>query len=67
MQVLQKITELPRQPNQPWSILEASRFLGVSSRHLIRQIELSKVRTIRMGRRRLIPDAEVQRVATEGL
>jgi hypothetical protein len=38
----------------------------VSTRHLIRLIDASKVKSIQIGRRRLIPDSEVQRLAREG-
>ena len=47
----------------PWSIPDAAEFLGVSERHLYRQLDANKVRSVRIGRRRLIPDAEVQRLA----
>jgi len=56
----------PRPPGAPWPIPEAARFLTISERHLYRLIDANKVRSLRIGRRRLIPDAEVQRLAHEG-
>ena len=55
-----------RQPGQPWSIDDASRHLGISDRHLRRLCDLGRVKTIAYGRRRMIPDAELQRIANEG-
>jgi hypothetical protein len=40
--------------------------LGVSVRLLHRLAGLDRVRTIRLGRRRLVPDKEVQRLARDG-
>lgn len=56
----------PRPPGSPWSIPEAARFLGVSERHLYRLIDADKVKSVRLGRRRLIPAAEVERLAGRG-
>lgn len=55
-----------RTPGGPWSIPDAARFLTVSERHLYRLLDANKVRSVRLGRRRLIPDAEVQRLAGHG-
>lgn len=55
-----------RPPGSPWSINDAARFLHVSTRHLHRLLDVNKVRSLRLGRRRLIPDVEVQRLAREG-
>jgi excisionase family DNA binding protein len=57
----------PRSPGAPWSLQEAAPFLSVSLRYLFRLAATQKVRTIRIGRRRLLPDAEVRRLANEGL
>jgi excisionase family DNA binding protein len=56
-----------RSPGSPWPIAEAAAYLSVSARHLHRLIDAEKVRSILLGRRRLIPDAEVRRLAVEGL
>jgi len=56
----------PRPPGSPWAFAEAAPFLGVSKRHLFRLADQNKVRTIRIGRRRLLPDSEVLRLAREG-
>ena len=55
-----------RAPGSPWSIQDAAEFLHVSTRHIHRLLDANKVRSLRLGRRRLIPDAEVQRLAREG-
>jgi len=55
-----------REPGAPWTIGHAARHLQISDRHLRRLIEENKVRAIRLGRRVLLTDAEVRRLATEG-
>ena len=55
-----------RPPGSPWPIPDAAKFLTVSERHLQRLLNAGKVRSVRLGRRRLIPDAEVRRLADEG-
>ncbi|MDY3560225.1 excisionase family DNA-binding protein [Gemmata sp. JC673] len=55
-----------RAPGSPWPLDEAAAYLHISARHLQRLIDASKVRSVRLGRRRLIPDAEVQRLARNG-
>jgi excisionase family DNA binding protein len=55
-----------RTPGSPWPIPEAATFLTISERHLYRLLDAGKVRSVRLGRRRLIPDAEVQRLARAG-
>jgi excisionase family DNA binding protein len=57
---------LPRPPGAPWPIPDAARFLSVSVRHLHRLLDAGKVKSVRLGRRRLIPDSEVQRLARSG-
>ncbi|MBX9625634.1 MAG: excisionase family DNA-binding protein [Gemmataceae bacterium] len=56
----------PRAAGSPWPIPEAAAFLTVSPRHLSRLIDAGKVRSVRLGRRRLVPDDEVRRIAGEG-
>jgi excisionase family DNA binding protein len=56
-----------RPAGAPWPIPDAAGYLAVSTRHLIRLIDAGKVRSIRLGRRVLIPDAEVRRIAAEGV
>ena len=55
-----------RSSGSPWSIRDAAQFLNVSTRHIHRLFDAGKVRSVRLGRRRLIPDSEVQRLAREG-
>jgi excisionase family DNA binding protein len=50
----------------PWPIPDAARFLRVSQRHLTRLITADRVKSITIGRRRLIPAAEVRRIADQG-
>lgn len=56
----------PRPAGAPWPIPEAAAFLAVSERHLYRLLDAGKLKSVRLGRRRLIPDAEVQRLARSG-
>jgi excisionase family DNA binding protein len=56
----------PRPAGAPWSIQDAAKFLTVSARHVHRLLDAGKLRSVRLGRRRLIPDSEVQRLAREG-
>jgi excisionase family DNA binding protein len=55
-----------RPTGAPWPFAEAAAYLSVSLRHLVRLADAEKVKTIRLGRRRMIPDSEVRRLATEG-
>jgi excisionase family DNA binding protein len=57
----------PNRPQgAPWSITEAATFLGISPRHLHRLLDAGKLKSVRLGRRRLIPAAEVERLAQKG-
>ena len=55
-----------RRPGAPWPILDAAAHLGISDRHLRRLIDEQRIRVIRLGRRVMVPDAEMRRVADEG-
>jgi excisionase family DNA binding protein len=59
-------TSARRPEGAPWPIEEAASFLSVSSRHLWRLIDASRVKAIRIGRRVLIPAHEMERLAREG-
>jgi excisionase family DNA binding protein len=59
-------TIVSRQAGAPWSIEAAAEYLGVTTQHLYTLRIAGKIKTIKLGRRRLIPDAELQRLATEG-
>ncbi len=50
-----------------WPLAEVARFWGVSERHVARLVASGSLRSFKIGRRRLIADAEVKRVAAEGL
>lgn len=56
----------PRHPGEPWEITEAARHLHISDRHLRRLIGIGRVKSIRLGRRIMIADDELRRVAREG-
>src|SRR4051812_43751561 len=57
----------PERPKgKPWSVTESATFLGISTRSLWRLIDGGDVRVARIGRRVLLPDAEVRRLAGEG-
>jgi excisionase family DNA binding protein len=56
----------PRSAGSPWSISDAAQYLTISERHLHRLLDAGKVQSVRIGRRRLIPDSEVQRLASQG-
>jgi excisionase family DNA binding protein len=55
-----------RPPGAPWSIAEAAVFLRVSQRHLHRLLCANKLKSLRIGRRRLIPASEIDRLAQKG-
>jgi excisionase family DNA binding protein len=52
---------------QPWTLDEAAAYLRVCRRHLVRLADDGRIRTIYVGRRRLVPYAELMRVAAEGV
>ena len=55
-----------REPGRPWSYPEAADFLGVCEATVARACRDSRIKSIAFGRRRLIPDDELRRVAREG-
>jgi excisionase family DNA binding protein len=55
-----------RPPGAPWPLDQAAGFLGVSKRHLHRLIDCRKAKALRIGRRVLLADAEVRRLAEQG-
>jgi len=55
-----------RPPGAPWSLRDAAAFLGISERHLGQMAADGKVKSIRLGCRRLIPADELDRLAREG-
>jgi hypothetical protein len=60
-------SKTPARPEgAPWSLRDAAHFWGVSERHVAGLAAAGKIKTIRIGCRRLVPDAEVRRVAEEG-
>jgi len=54
-----------RLPGKPWSVAHAADFLGISARTLWRLIDARDVKVTRLGRRVLVPDSEVRRLAGE--
>ena len=57
---------VPREPGRPWSYAEAADFLGVCTATVARACRDGRIRCVAFGRRRLIPDDELCRVAREG-
>jgi hypothetical protein len=55
-----------RPDGAPWSMRDAASYWGVSERHVAGLAAAGKVRTIKIGSRRMVPDAEVRRVAEQG-
>lgn len=55
-----------REPGRPWSYAEAADFLGVCGATVARACRDARIKSIAFGRRRLIPDDELRRVAREG-
>jgi excisionase family DNA binding protein len=60
-----KVAGLQRPVGKPWAVAEAAEFLGVSARTLWRLIDTRDVKVARLGRRVLVPDCEVRRLAGE--
>jgi excisionase family DNA binding protein len=52
-----------RPAGKPWAVAEAAEFLGVSSRTLWRMIDAKEIKVTRVGRRVLLPDNSVRRLA----
>jgi excisionase family DNA binding protein len=52
---------------RPWSLRDAANELNISERYLGELCAEGKVRSIKFGRRRLIPDATVRRLAEFGI
>ena len=57
---------LAREPGRPWSYAEAAEFLGVCTATVARACRDARIKSVAFGRRRLIPDAELHRVASQG-
>ena len=55
-----------RGPGRPWSYPEAAEFLGVCEATVARACRDARIKAVAFGRRRLIPDDELRRVAREG-
>lgn len=55
-----------RPDGSAWPLADAAKYAAVSLRTLTRLIAAGRVRSIKIGHRRLIPDAEVKRLAAEG-
>jgi excisionase family DNA binding protein len=59
--------KVPARPGgAPWSMRDAAAYWGVSERHVAGLAAANKIRTIKIGARRLVPADEVERVAHEG-
>ncbi|QEL17727.1 helix-turn-helix domain-containing protein [Limnoglobus roseus] len=56
-----------RPPGKPWSLADAAAFLGLHVRTVRRAVDAGKVRAIRFGKRVMIPDEIVKKLASQGL
>lgn len=61
----QRAASTTRLVGKPWGVPQAAEFLGISSRTLWRLIDARDVKVTRLGRRVLVPDSEVRRLAGE--
>lgn len=59
-------TPAHRPAGAPWPIRDAAAYLAISTRHLHRLIDGGKAKALRIGRRVLLADAEVRRLAEQG-
>lgn len=64
--ILKPKLEAGRIEGQPWTRLDAAKFLGLSVMTLRRAEIAGTLSVVRCGRRVLIPDLEVRRLAREG-
>ena len=55
-----------REAGKPWELAEVSEFFNVCLATAQRAGRSGRLRTIRVGRRVLVPDDEVRRAAAEG-
>ena len=55
-----------RPPGKPWSLREGAEFVGVCQATLERACRAKRVKSVKVGRRVLIADDELRRVAREG-
>ena len=56
-----------RQADAPWTIDDAAEHLHVSPRHLRNLARDNKIRSLKLGRRVLLPASEVERLSREGV
>ena len=60
-------TQTPIPARLQYPIDEGAALLGMSKHTIIRDIRLGRIKTSRYGKRVLIPAAEIQRIAAEGM
>jgi excisionase family DNA binding protein len=60
-------TATTRPAGKPWTLPEAADFLGVHLRTLRRAIDMNKAKPIRFGRKVMLSDATVRKLAEEGI
>ena len=54
------------EPPLAYSIKETCRLLSISRRHFYDLLSEEKIKTVKLGARRVVPRAEVERLANEG-
>lgn len=67
MPVMTAPTRTERAPGQPWGLDAVAEYLGLCRKTIERAIRDRKVKAIRFGTRVMVPDAEVKRLAEQGL
>ena len=55
-----------RPAGAPWHLAEARDYLGIPERTFRKLTSAGTVRTIKIGTKKMVPDAEVRRVAADG-
>lgn len=61
------VSQPDRQAGQPWSLIDAAGFLGVSKRTIEKLVQDGRLKTIKVLGRRLVPDIELRRIAECGI
>ena len=63
---LQDFREIKSPDRLAWRVNDFCRALGISRTNFYALLRENRIRTIVIGRRRLIPDAEARRIISEG-
>ena len=67
MQTIDRPVSATTRPHgAPWSLRDAAEFIGVSPRHLARLLNTGAIKSFKIGRRVLLADVELRRIAAHG-